>query len=142
MTTDNQQNGSGSAATSAILTPVVISALRTIFMMVGAFAVGRQWMTQESLDTISDPTTFATLLLAVATIGTAAYGVYTKTRLRILKDASKTLGNEGVIVAPADIADKLPKNVVPTVEEAEKVAPVRLRKHRTSRPQPTPDHAR
>ena len=118
------------------MNPQTIVALRVLAMVVGGFAVGHGWVSQESFDTVTEPATFAALCGGLAAIVAAGYAIRSKTKFRILKDASKTLGDDGVIVAPPKLADKLPKNVVGSVEEAGTV--VRASRHRASRVPPTP----
>lgn len=52
----------------------------------------------------------------------------------ILKSASAALGDKGVIIGPKAIADRLPANVVPSIEEAATVAPGLLKGAPASEP--------
>lgn len=112
-------------AAPAILTPQNIAIIRVLAMLIGGFAVGRGWMSQESLDTLTEPATFITLCLGAAALGSAGWAIYSRRAHGMIQDTNKLKQVDAIIVKPKTAAEIQTSGVVGSVDDAAKVVPVR-----------------
>ncbi|MCJ2084569.1 hypothetical protein MKK88_00980 [Methylobacterium sp. E-005] len=89
--------------------------LKLILAAAGASLVQNGYLDQGSETEIASG--IATLFVALAWV------LWSRRKDGILKAASRVLGRDGAIITDQATANKLPSNVVSTMEEAEKVAP-------------------
>lgn len=115
-------------AAPAILTPQNIAIIRIVIMLVGGFAVGRGWMSQESLDALTEPNTFATLCLGAAALGAAGWAIYSRRAHGMIQDTNRLKQVDAVIVKPKTASEINVSGVVGSVDDAAKVVPVRSHK--------------
>lgn len=115
-------------AAPAILTPQNIAIIRVLAMLIGGFAVGRGWMSQESLDTLTEPGTFITLCLGAAALGSAGWAIYSRRAHGMIQDTNKLKQVDAIIVKPKTAAEIQTSGVVGSVDDAAKVVPARAHK--------------
>lgn len=133
----NQPSSQDPVPSSPALSPQAIAVIRVIAMLVGGFAVGRGWMSQESLDTLTEPATFLTLCLGAAALVSAGWAIYSRRAHGMIRDTNRLPQVDAVIVKPKTAAEIAVPGVVSTMEEAEKVAPAIAHRVRKPAAQPT-----
>lgn len=87
----------------------ISTAVRQLLLFAGGFIVAKGWVSDDQLQII---------VPAVITLGVAAYGIWKRREAGIYKSAADALGDKGVIIAPKEIAEKLPSNVVSSLAQA------------------------
>lgn len=101
------------------MTPQTIAAIRLVIVAVGSILVGRGLVTQDTLNTLTDPVLITAVLGGIAAAVSAGIGVYSKRKNGILKDAGTVLDGKGVIITDQKTADAVPRtNVVSSVSAA------------------------
>jgi len=100
------------------LDPQTISAIRILLMVGGTWLGNHGYGNAKDFATLSDPAVLEALLGLALTVGGSVWSLASRTRLGVLKSASKVLGDGGTIVTDPDTASKLPKNVVGSLAEA------------------------
>jgi O-antigen/teichoic acid export membrane protein len=90
----------------------ISTAFRQILLFAGGFAVAKGWLSDDQL---------ATVVPAVVTLGIAAYGIWKRRTAGLVKSAARAIDGTGAIIVPQAMADKLPGNVVGSVEAASRV---------------------
>jgi hypothetical protein len=90
----------------------ISTAFRQLLLFAGGFAVAKGWLSDDQLQII---------VPAVITVGVAAYGVWKRRPAGLVKSAAHALDGKGAIIAPQEMADRLPGNVVGSVDAASRV---------------------
>jgi hypothetical protein len=103
------------------MTPQTVAAIRIFIMLAGGFAVGHGWVTQASLDTITEPATFATICAGLAALIAAGWAIYSKRPHGIIKDAAALPQVDAVITKPKTASEIPVANVVGSLTEAARV---------------------
>lgn len=110
------------------MNPQTIAAVRIVIVAIGSLLVGRGLVSQETMDTLSDPVLLTAVAGGLAALVSAGYGIYSRRPHGIIKDAAKLPQVEAVVVKPKTASEIPAENVVGSVEEAEKV--VKAPRHR------------
>jgi hypothetical protein len=94
----------------------ISTAFRQLLLFAGGFAVARGWLSDDQLQII---------VPAAITLGIAGYGLWKRRRTGLIQSAAHALDGSGVIVTDQATADKLPGNVVGTLDAASRVPGVK-----------------
>lgn len=101
------------------MNPQTIAAIRLVVVAVGSILVGRGLVSQDTLNTLTDPVLVTAVLGGIAAAVSAGIGIYKKSNRNILKDAGKVLDGKGVIITDPKTAESIPAtNVVGSLAEA------------------------
>jgi hypothetical protein len=100
------------------LDPQTISAIRILMIAGGTWLGNHGYGNAKDFAAVSDPAVIEAIAGLGLALGGGIWSLVSRTRIGVLKTASKVLGDKGVIVTDPETAAQLPANVVPSLAQA------------------------
>ncbi|MCJ2085486.1 hypothetical protein MKK88_05690 [Methylobacterium sp. E-005] len=80
------------------MTPQSIAAIRIVIVAIGSILVGRGMVSQETMNTLTDPIFMTAVAGGAAALISAGYGIYSRRPHGIIKDAAALPQVDAVVV--------------------------------------------